>query len=220
MGTNHINQSRWRLLPAVIAIGLLGAASSPAATLLLSLQSVLASSPSTGNAFEVDLTNTGSDVVVNSFSFGLTANTQFIFTSATTSTVSSTYIFDGIGNSFFGPDITTSSVGAGFIIVGDLWAGTGNGFTVGNGATVGLGEVFFTVAADVAPGPYTVSFVTDPSQTNLSDSGGVNIPISFFNSGTITVPESAAPEPTTLALFGVPALLLLLARKYHAPHRG
>jgi hypothetical protein len=214
MRTNHVNQARWRLLPAVIAIGLLGAVSSPAATLLLSLQSVQALSPSTGNAFEVDLTNnTGNAVVVGGFSFGLTASPDFIFTSATTAT-NSPYIFDG--DSFFGPDIT-SSMGAGFIIAGDISL-SGSGFSVGNNATVGLGEVFFTVAADVAPGPYTVSFVT--GQTSLSDINTNSIPIGAFNSGTITVPESAAPEPTTLALFGAPALLLFLARKHHAPHRG
>jgi hypothetical protein len=203
----------------VIAIGLLGASSSSAGTLGLSLQCVLASSPSTGDSFEVDLTNsTGNAVVVNSFFFGFTANANFIFTSATTATTNSTYIFDGIGNSLYAPDIT-STAGAGFISAGDLWVGLGNGFNIADGATVGLGEVFFNVAAGVAPGPYTVSFVTD--QTSLSDINGANIPIGSFNSGTITVPGGeAAPEPTTLALFAAPALLLLLARKHHAPLRG
>jgi hypothetical protein len=209
--------SSYRLLwPVAIAIGLLGAAPALAGTIDLSIQSVSASAPSVGNNFEVDLTNnTVSAVVIDAFSFGLSANSNIIFTSATTATVNHAYIFAGAGNSFdvlFNGGIVSNSAGAGFLTANDLWFGAGNGFSVGAGVEVGLGEVFFNVAPSAA-GPYVVSFVSDTSQTSLSDFFANLIPIGNETSGTITTPAAATPEPSTLTLFGLAIALLAWARK-------
>ena len=208
MKTTSMNKSCRLLLPVAIAIGLLGAAPAPAGTIDFSIQSVLASSPSSGNALEVFLTNnTAGAVVIDAFTFGLSeASNTIIFTSATTATVH-TYIF--AGNSLFGPTINNTAA-AGSLTAGDLWAGAGNGFSVGTGVTVGLGEVFFNVPSGAA-GPYTVSFVA--GQTSLSDINSNPISIGNETSGTITTPSSPVPEPSTLTLFGLAITLLAWARK-------
>ena len=210
MKTTSMNKSCRLLLPVAIAIGLLGAAPAPAGTIDFSIQSVLASSPSSGNALEVFLTNnTAGAVVIDAFTFGLSeASNTIIFTSATTATVH-TYIF--AGNSLFGPTINNTAA-AGSLTAGDLWAGAGNGFSVGTGVTVGLGEVFFNVPSGAA-GLYTVSFLSDVADTSLSDINGAAIAIGKENSGTITTPASSSPEPSTLTLFGLAIALLAWARK-------
>jgi hypothetical protein len=197
------------LLPIVLAIALFGAA--PArATMSFSIESVAVTSPSSGDAFEVFLTNTGSAVDINSFTFELSiSDTHFNFTSVTTATVPDTYIF--AGNSLFGPNIDFPPASGQSVTASDAWVVAGNGFTVGTGVTVGLGEVFFDVTSGAAPGPYTVSFA--PSGTSLSDINGNAIPIDNLNSGTITVGGSAVPEPSTFALFGVALAAVLFARK-------
>ena len=214
MKTDSMSSSYRLLWPVAIAIGLLGAAPALAGTIDLSIQSVSASAPSVGNNFEVDLTNnTVSAVVIDAFSFGLSANSNIIFTSATTATVYHAYIFAGAGNSFdvlFNGGIVSNSAGAGFLTANDLWFGAGNGFSVGAGVAVGLGEVFFNVPSGAA-GPYTVSFVA--GQTSLADINSDSIPIGNETSGTITTPSSPVPEPSTLTLFGLAIALLAWARK-------
>src|ERR1039458_9374533 len=202
MKTNSISEPYRLLLPVAVAFGLLGAAPALAGTIDVSIQSVSASAPSVGNNFEVDLTNnTGGAVVIDAFSFGLLeASSTIVFTSATAATVNHTYIFAGAGNSFdvlFNGGIVSNSAGAGFLTANDLWFGAGNGFSVGAGVEVGLGEVFFNVAPSAA-GPYVVSFVSDTSQTSLSDFFANLIPIGNETSGTITTPAAATPEPSTL----------------------
>jgi hypothetical protein len=203
-----MNKSRQLLLPVALAIAL-GAL--PAhASILFGLQSVGASSPSTGNSLEVDLTNTGADVTIDSFSFGLMVGTTDItFTSATIATTVNPYIF--AGNSLFGPVISTTSPGQ-TVIASDLWGGAGDGFTVGTGVTVGLGEVFFDVGAGATPGPDTVSFVS--ADDSLSDIDGNPIPIDAEIPGTITIAGgSSTPEPSTMLLLSLPLALLAWARK-------
>jgi hypothetical protein len=215
MKTNSISEPYRLLLPVAVAFGLLGAAPALAGTIDVSIQSVSASAPSSGNSFEVDLTNnTASAVVIDAFSFGLLeASSTIVFTSATAATVNQTYIFAGAGNSFdvlFNGGVVSASAGAGFLIGGDLWLGAGSGFSVGAGLEVGLGEVFFNVPSGAA-GPYTVSFVA--GQTSLADINSDSIPIGNETSGTITTPSSPVPEPSTLTLFGLAIALLAWARK-------
>jgi hypothetical protein len=214
MKTNSISEPYRLLLPVAVAFGLLAAAPALAGTIDVSIQSVSALAPSTGN-FEVDLTNnTGGAVVIDAFSFGLLeASSTIVFTSATAATVNHTYIFAGAGNSFdvlFNGGFVSASAGAGFLTGGDLWFGAGSGFSVGAGVEVGLGEVFFNVPSGAA-GPYTVSFVA--GQTSLSDINSNPISIGNETSGTITTPSSPVPEPSTLTLFGLAITLLAWARK-------
>ncbi|HEY1760440.1 MAG TPA: PEP-CTERM sorting domain-containing protein [Bryobacteraceae bacterium] len=212
MKTNPITKSL-HLLPAAVAIALLGA--SPAhASILFTIESVGATSPSTDNSFEVDLTNTGGDVTIDAFSFGLMVGTTDItFTSATIDTTVNPYIF--AGNSLFGPVISTTSPGQ-TVLASDLWGGAGDGFTVGAGTSVGLGEVFFDVGPGASPGPDTVSFVS--ADDSLSDIDGDPIPIDGESSGTITVAggTSTTPEPSTLLLLSLPLALLVWTRKRHS----
>ena len=128
MKTNSISEPYRLLLPVAVAFGLLGAAPALAGTIDVSIQSVSASAPSSGNSFEVDLTNnTASAVVIDAFSFGLLeASSTIVFTSATAATVNQTYIFAGAGNSFdvlFTGGVVSASAGAGFLIGGAIRRG-------------------------------------------------------------------------------------------------
>src|SRR5882672_4077098 len=84
------------LILATLAAVLLCPAPSRAAA-ILTLQSVIASSPSAGNAFDVVLTNTGpGSITLGGFSFELTtADANITFTSATTGTTLFAYVFSG-----------------------------------------------------------------------------------------------------------------------------
>jgi hypothetical protein len=175
------------------------------ATAILSIQSVIASSPSGGNEFDVVLTNTGpSSITVGGFGFELTtSDANITFTSATISTILFAYVFSG--HSLFGPTISTSAPGQ-TIDASDFFDTANMGAVIGSGMSVGLGHVFFDVAGGDTPGPKPVDFTAFPV-TNLSDNLGNNI---TFNSspGTITIASSAVPEPSSLllTLLGFPVL--------------
>ena len=78
--------------------------------------------------------------------------------------------------------------------------------------TVALGEVYFSIASGVTPGPYTVSFITNDD--SLSDATGNPIgPINDSGTGTITVTAAAVPEPSMFYLLGLTLLPLLWAKK-------
>ncbi len=201
-------QCRFLILVAFAAVLLYPAPARAAA--ILSIQSVIASSPSAGNAFDVVLTNTGpSSITLGAFSFELTtADANITFTSATTGTILFAYVFSG--HSLFGPTISTSAPGQ-TIDASDNFDTPIMGAAIGAGISVGLGRVFFDVAPGDSAGAKAVNFTAFPG-TTLSDNLGGNI---TFNSspGTITVVSSAVPEPSTLmlALLGFP--VMVLARK-------
>ena len=207
--TNPMSRFYQPLLPAAIVIALLGAA--PArADIVVNVQSVIALAGSTGNSLEVYLTNTGAPVTIDGFAFGLSVpSTDINFTSVTTSTSVDAYIF--AGNSLFGPEIDSPPASGQSVSASDLWGGAGDGFTVGSGATVGLGEVFFDVAAGASGGPLSLSFIG--AETSLSDINGASIAISTENPATITVPVSAVPEPWSVTLLGLVIAPLLWRRK-------
>jgi hypothetical protein len=192
--TTHLR--RWLPLLAVAAAALL-AAQPARADVIVGVQSVPAVAGSTGNKFEVFLTNTGAPITVAGFSFGVTSsNPGITFTQATTATTPHTYIFP---SSFFAPVINTSS-GTSLEAI-DL-DNNPLGETIGTGQTVGLGEVFFNVAANVASGVYPITLQPYPS-TSLSDPSANNIPITTLRNGAISVSGGTAvgvPEPATLLL--------------------
>ena len=205
---------RWVVAVAVAVAALLSSA--PArASLILNVSSVTVASGSTGDSFDVTLTNTGpgASPAIGSFSFALSSSTQINFTGVTIATSSAPYIFDGLG--LFGPNITTSA-GPGTVSASDAFSVIGSGTTLGAGATVGLGQVVFNAGA---AGVYTVTVLPFPA-TSLSDTSFPvpgNIPITTLNGGTITVPPTGGevPEPATLGM-GLTALLggaLLAVRK-------
>jgi hypothetical protein len=88
---------------------------------------------------------------------------------------------------------------------GDVWGGTGNGFAMGTGVTVGLAHVVFSVDASAVSGAALVALIPSPA-TTLSDIDGNLLAIDNLNTGTITINGSVVPEPSSFA----PLALLLL----------
>jgi hypothetical protein len=189
-----------------LKLGLLVAAgtlySVPAyADLILSIEPVTATPGSTGDTFDVLLTDIGSPgVSIAGFIFEIAASDPAItFTGVFTSTATATYVFNG--NSLFGPEIDTQTSPS--VIAQDLAL---SGFTTLNsGDVVGLGQVFFDVSPAAAAGPITLSFMGGAAGNNLSDPAGNNVAITTLTSGTINV---TTPEPSTflLILAGTAAL--------------
>ncbi len=206
-------------LAAVVTMALPGAVPVSAGTagLIVSIQSGLSAAPgTTGNSFEVDVTNNGTDPdVIDSFAFVVeTASAGITFTGSTDGTANP-YIF--AGNSMFGPDLNL--LPAGQSMDGSDIAYTGNGYILDASSTIAIGEVFYNVADGVSAGPVTVSFLPTPA-TSFSDIDGSLFDIESLNSGTIEVtPGSAVPEPSSLSLIGLalaglaPTVLTLAARK-------
>jgi len=181
------------------------------ANLIASLQPVTLSPKAgdVGDALEVILSNTGAAVDIAAFNFDiLTTDTAITFTDATTATVLDPYIFNG--NSLFGPDIVNPGFAPGQeISASDLASAPGTFTMLGTGGVVSLGEVFYDVASNAPPGPFTVSF--NQGNTDLSDQALNGIPITTFQSANITI-AAAAPEPSSVALLlGGAALLAGLA---------
>jgi hypothetical protein len=175
--------------------------------LIVSTESVSAAQGSTGNTFDVLLTDTGpSSVSIGGFIFEIaTSDPDITFTGAFISTATAPYIF--AGNSLFGPEIDTQISPS--LIAQDL-AATGS-TSLTSGETVGLGQIFFNVSPTAATGPFAVSFTGGTAGNDLSDPTGKSIPINTFTGGTITI---NTPEPSSifLTLAGIAALAALRRR--------
>jgi hypothetical protein len=189
------------------------------AAVILSVQPATAAAGSSGNAFDVDLTNSGpASLTVGSFSFGIvTANFNISFTDANTSTTDP-YIF--AGHSLFGPDLSGPTSGQS-LSASDLYAIPGSGFTLGAGRTVGLGHVLFDVSPSSTAGTFPVSLDVFPV-TILSDPSGNSISIASLVPGEITITGGmAVPEPSSLLLFLTGAMLIAgLGLRYQAAARS
>jgi hypothetical protein len=177
-------------------------------SVIIAADSVSAVAGSTGNSFDVWLTNTGpSAISVDTFSFNINIlDTDITFTDVTTGTVAAPYIFP---SSVFGPDLTGPNSGQTFAFFPNDVSGSGD-VSIASGATVGLGHVLFDVAGGAAPGTFAVAFVQDPLVTNLSDANGNNIPIDTFTDGDVTI---LTPEPATVPLAGLAFLIAAAARR-------
>lgn len=189
------------------SIGVLGLALSfgnQAAT-ILSMQPVTVG-PGGSSAFDVLLSNTGpSALTVGAFTFAISvANATVSFTDANTSTELNAYIF--AGHSLFAPDLSGPNVGPS-IKVSDVYDTPFAGGMIASGTTVGLAHVLFSVALNTPPGLLTPLFV-EGAATSLADASGAAIQITTLTNGSITV--TGTPEPSSLALVGLGAGLLLL----------
>jgi hypothetical protein len=173
------------------------------ASLIVSAGSSMASPGTSGDSFDVTLTNTGPNAVtVAAFSFGLLLSAPDVhFTQANASTADS-YIFSG--GSLFAPVISTT-VGS-KLIASDLES-TGLGVTVGSGITVGLGHVLFDIAPSAAGGKFDIT-ISGPPTTSLSDPSANDVPITSLINGSIQV--LGVPEPATAAIAGTGLLGLAL----------
>jgi hypothetical protein len=190
---------RWNLYVTTVALAAMAMPASGG--VIFEIESVFAS-PGSAGTIEVDVQNTGgSSIVIGGFNFEISGDSDIDFTGAGFST-SAPYIFagDSFDQAFSAPLNTTTgtSLSAGDISI------SGNGDTLGAGQTAGLGLVTFDVLSTAALGPVTISFSTDPSDTNLSDQNGDDIPIDAFVSGTIDViPEPSGAVMLLAALMGL-----------------
>ncbi len=185
----------WPRILSVAAAWLLLATALPArAGLIVSVENVSADAGTTGNTLEVDVTNTGgSAVAIAAFSFEISAagGSGITFTGADTDTSVNTYIF--AGNSLFGPTISTMT---GTTLDASDIAASGS-TSLGTNSTLALGLVSFDVAGSAPSGPVNVTLTGYPA-TSLSDPNASNIPIDTLNNGTITISQSAIPEPSSV----------------------
>lgn len=203
------------LIPAVLVAFLLF--SLPArADLVFSLEpGTTAAAGSTGNAFDVLLTNTGSSpVTVAGFSFGITtSDTDISFTGATTSTVTAPYVFAGDSfDDINGFPLYTNPLPSQTLEASDL-SNSGAGDSIAGGITVGVGSVEFDVASGAAPGSFAVTFEAYPT-TSLADQAGNALDFTTEN-GTITITGVApTPEaPTSALLICAMGLAILIRRQ-------
>jgi len=153
---------------------------------------------STGNSFDVLLTNTsGSAVSIEAFFFEvLSSSSDVTFTDATTAS-GAPYIFGA--DSLFGPDIiglgsTATDLNASDL---DLLGST----ALEAGATVGLGHVLFNVSPTAPTEDVSFNLAGFPG-TSLADDLGNDIPIQSLIGGQLGINGAATtvPEPSSLAL--------------------
>lgn len=214
MRTKTRNIATRLLLPAAAAALLLFAPALRADGLDVTIApGISAAAGSTGNAFDVLLTNSGtSTVTLAGFSFGITtADTDITFTNADTSTVAP-YVF--AGDSFvdnYGFTLYINSLPGQTVEATDL-SNSGAGESIASGATVALGSILFDVAPGATPGAFAVTFEDFPT-TSFADPSGNNLDFTAA-SGTITITSSTSPvpEPATSALM-ICALAFLFAMR-------
>ena len=136
-----MNKAKFSRLIGALAAAALGAllATPAQAGLILSLNpgTTNAASPSTGQFFDVLLSNIIPSIGMAGFSFGLSvSNSNLVFTGATTG--SPNYVFTG--DSLVGPDIRTSPDGQS-VVASDLTA-SGNNVLLAANTSYTLGRVF------------------------------------------------------------------------------
>jgi len=202
----------------VLAIGFMASAALAHADLVINLQPVSDAAGSTGDTFDVTLTNTGpGSVIIAGFSFGLSVGTtDLTFTDVTTGTTEP-YVFGA--DSLFGPDISVqpANLPGQTLEAEDISLAPGGGSTIGSGVTVGLGEVTFNLSAGASSVGIPISFIE--ADDSLTDADGEAIAFSAV-SGSIAVTggTTATPEPVTFgflcaALIGLVGAFQLRCRR-------
>jgi hypothetical protein len=196
-----MNNFSKRFTMMILVLGTLLAVPAWSAGITVSAGSVTVAPGPTLDTLEVDLMNTGpSAATIGGFSFELSVATPTIsFTGVTTSTTM-TYIFSG--NSLFGP-ILTGPVSGQTISAADIASTPFTGTSINRGATVGLGQATFNVAANASGGQFVVNIVTFPN-TSLSDALGNNVAVSTYSNGQITISEAPEPPSALLCLLLIP----------------
>lgn len=213
MRNSRSSRSSFQFFPALAAAILLSlfAPAVHADGLIVSLSSLSnVAAGSTGNSFDVLLTNSGgSDVSIDGFFFGVSSSSADVtFTDANTSSTTATYIFDG--DSLFGPDIIGPGSTATDISGSDIGLSS---FDLTPGTTVALGHVLFHISPSAPTQTVTFNLDAFPG-TSLSDEAGADIPIATLNGGQFEIIGNSAPvpQPATLLLL-VPFLPVVLAHR-------
>jgi hypothetical protein len=180
-----------------VAVAFAAIAMPASGEVILEIGAATAARGSTGNTIEVDVENPGaSAITIGGFNFEIFADSDIDFTGAGFATLAP-YIFSGDSFDQLATMPLNSTTGSS-LSAGDISA-SGNGEVLAAGQTAGLGLVTFSLSPTAAPGPITVSFSTNFSDTNLSDQNGTSIPIIAFLNGTINGPN-VVPEPPASAL--------------------
>jgi hypothetical protein len=197
--------------------------------LVFSLFTGSPTAPGGSGVFDVLLTDSdpggSTSYQVAAFSYELTTTSDITFGSATadsTGASGNSYIFTPVVFT----NITSSNTGQD-LIAGDADFADASGYkTLNPGDTYSVGDISYTVAAGATPGgSIPVSFANvSPSgtqATSLSDPNGNLFPVTATD-GSISVSPSVsvAPEPSSVATFGVVALfaagLVFKARRRQA----
>lgn len=194
-----------------VAVCLLGSAVAKG-SIILSVDSVTALAGSSGNAFDVRLSNTGqSAITLGGFTFGIsTANLLIDFTRATTATTAP-YVFGS--NSTFGPNLAGPTSGQS-LTVSDVFSTPLSGTLLASGATMGLGHILFDVSAAATAGVSAVNLAVFPL-TSLADPDGANFAVDILSQGQITITgaPTAVPEPSLLVPLVAGLTLIVVRRK-------
>lgn len=194
-------------LTAVLA---LAAGRTEAANLSLSIEPSAASAGGVG-AFDVYLEVSGGSANVSGFSFGLEVvpGSGITFTGATDSPTTAPYLFSSPETFAF----TLGSAAWSLNASDSMFSAPGH-VTLAAGARVGLGRVFYAVAAGAPAGNVVVSFQLN-GVTEVFDEDGYT-PLAFdATPGTITINAGggAIPEPASLVMMGLAAAPLLVAAR-------
>jgi hypothetical protein len=202
---SYLSSNRNPVLALVIVAGLmLMTAPVARADLIISATNVAATQGSTGNSFDVFLTDTdptgSTPFNVGTFAFSVSvANSQISLTNVNGLSATN-YIF--AGNSFDlinGIPLLNSSVPGQSLQAADT-ANVGGTF-LSPGSAFLLGEVTFDVSASAPTGPSTIQFDLTGGATSLSDPNGNVLPFTVED-GSITIANGVAtvPVPGSLAL--------------------
>jgi hypothetical protein len=198
-----------RGFPALVGAAAMLLVCRPAcAGLGLSASSVPAAQPSTGNTFDVLLTNTpGSpSVAVGTFVVEVTLGNPAVTMTGATGVTDPAYVF--LNNSF---DYGVSGAPGRDLTVSDT-ANVG-GTTLNPGDSFLLGHVSFNVGSPTAAGPVTIHVSTETEGgSSLADPNGGTLNFTTQD-GTVTVgpATNVVPEPASLVLCGFGGGSLVLA---------
>jgi hypothetical protein len=169
------------------------------------------------DSFEVLLTNnTASPLNVDAFAFEVSVNdTDISFTGADFSTTPDAYIFPS-ANSFDQVNSFTlyTNTLPGQVLDGSDLTNDSTDVVIDAGDSLALGEVYFDVAANATPGPFTISFTGGTAYNNLADYAGDSIDPNTDATATGMIAATAiTPEPPTAFLLGGALVLLGLLRR-------
>jgi hypothetical protein len=202
----------WMPLAALTVLCWLTAAPARADGLTVSFSGLTdVTAGSTGNSFDVLLTNSSSsDVSIDAFFFEvLTSSPDVSFTDATTNTATP-YIFGA--DSLFGPDIIGPGSTATDLNASDI--DSIDSITLAAGKSLALGDVLFDVSSTAPTQSVTFTLAGFPG-TSLADDLGNNVPLQTFDSGQFEINGAVAsvPEPSTLILLLVALPFVALCRR-------